>query len=90
MVQRRRSLGLLDKAGAAVAISQTCFGQQFDGDETFQAFVPGLVDPTRPMPPSPIFSSREKCPSSLLSISFYSNPQPASRLLVLAISPSDI
>ena len=45
MVQRRSSFGLLDEASAAVGISAARFGQQFDGDQAFQARIPGLIDP---------------------------------------------
>ena len=46
VVQRRSRFGLLHEARAAVGIGTAHFSQQFDGDETIQALVPGLVDPT--------------------------------------------
>src|ERR1039458_2812504 len=46
VVQRRSRFGLLHEARAAVGIGTARFSQQFDGDETIQALVPGLVDPT--------------------------------------------
>ena len=45
MVQSGSGFGLLHEARATVGIGAAGFGQQFDGDETVQALVAGLVDP---------------------------------------------